>query len=306
MVPMRLGLLVATVLLTASSAPSAEEAAKPASLPSQDGATGACIWALGDSLTAQYAPKLQKITARPVILGGLGGQGSGKIAARIGARDVTITLQDGLLPAAGAAVVTSVSPDLLNYSGNKAQIDGAIDGVSGTLSWQKKRGYRFARRSSGAETRTGEETPFHVDLSKEAPCSLVLWMGRNSLRGPAAAIVTDVVASAARWQAIGRPVLVLGVINGRGEGRQSKVYPKIVAVNDELQRTFGSDYFDIRRWLIDEGAAASGTALSKAGRNDIADDTVPADLRRDIIHLTGKAADAVARQVKSELIDRQW
>jgi len=246
-----------------------------------------CIYALGDSLTSAYAPELAAaLPERKVINAGLGGQGSASVAARTGATPIQVTIENNILPETGSALVTTISPDPLAFSGKDSFEEGVIAGVAGQLTWNRYLGYRFRRLAPGPVTRVEQKTDFVVDRSLFRDCILILWVGRNDYEY-AEIVQSNIKAIVDAWRNRNLPFLVLSILNGDGEGRGTRAYNMINDLNQRLYQTYGLAYVDIRRTLIQHGQSA--------------DDTVPEALRSDHIHLNKTGNQIVAQELKRRI-----
>ncbi|TCL73787.1 hypothetical protein [Rhizobium sp. BK251] len=260
-----------------------------------------CIYALGDSLTAAYAPELAAIVgAGRVVDGGLGGQASPSIAARAGARPIRVTLAGNAIPASGTVAVDRIAPELLAFAGNRATLSGAIAGISGTMIWQRGEGYSFQRSKPGAAMAAGPSSAFVVDASDVEDCTLLLWAGRNNYRDTAG-IIGDIFRTMDLWKKRGQPAYIISIIDGVDEGRGTAAYQAITRLNGEIEKRYPDQYVDVRRWLIDEAPRAMSLTLSPQGIKDTAVDTVPTDLRKDGIHLTPATNRALAQFLAEKL-----
>lgn len=260
-----------------------------------------CVYALGDSLTAAYASELAAIVgAGRIIDGGLGGQASPSIAARAGARPVRVTLAGNAILASGAVAVDRITPELLAFAGNRATLSGTIAGIPGTMIWQRGEGYSFQRSKPGEAVAAGPSSAFVVDASDVEDCTLLLWAGRNGYRDTAG-VVDDIFRTMELWRKRGQPAFVISIINGVDEGQGSAAYQAITRLNEEIERRYPDQYVDVRRWLIDEAPKAMSLTLSPQGIEDTSADTVPADLRKDGIHLTPATNRALASFLAAKL-----
>ncbi|QIS38594.1 hypothetical protein [Clavibacter capsici] len=132
----------------------------------------------------------------------------------------------------------------------------------------------------------------------------IYWAGRNN---PDVAVNgRDARAVVASLRRSGAPFVILSMCNSATEALGSAGYATVMAVNAEYERAAGSDYFDIRGWLIRRGLAAAGITPTATDTSDIAKDVIPASLRSDDTHLNPAGYPAMGRRVAQLLNDKEW
>ncbi len=125
----------------------------------------------------------------------------------------------------------------------------------------------------GGETSTQIRVRMLAATAKHGWCTLI-WAGRNNRNAPST-VLADIAAMVA---ALGHDrYLILGVLNGIGEGTGSQDHTDIVAINTALAATYGDHYFEERELLV-----ASGNPALPQDAIDMAADTVPTSLLQSI------------------------
>ena len=268
-----------------------------------------CIWVLGDSLASALAPHLAALMPQRRILNdGFGGQSPTAIAGRAGAIAVNVVVQDERLPVSGPAQLLSVVPEILTTASSsrpRATLAGRLQGVAGTLLWQRNVGYRFVANAPGQEVRTARTAPFVPDLGDREACLLVLWAGRNGVTTDRTKTLAGLIKITEARRLREAPFLILTVPNMPVEGRSTPAYENISGVNDDLVRRYPQNTLDIRRWLIQNGLADAGIVPNVRSRAEMAEDAVPAQLLADGLHPLPDVMKAIARYVVGEIARRQ-
>lgn len=265
--------------------------------PSGAPASRLAFW--GDSLTAGKgstsghavpAHVSSLLGGRTYYQGGIGGQTSDEIAARAAAVPTIGTVLGGMIPAAATAVeVDDVSPALLDGAGT-LQLTVRIAGVLGKLvhvNGPPAQPYQFTRLWPGAATSSDSDAVVGVVFTDPLDEYVsVIWAGRNDTGGSndTESAIGSIVAGATGH------CLVLSVLTGAGEGIGTTTYDRITALNASLGATYGSAYLDVRELL------SAGTS----------DDTVPASLRSDTIHLNDAGYDLVSNAVAGAIAANGW
>lgn len=284
------------------------------------------IVCVGDSLTAaDYPERLALLTGRTVAKLAIGGQTSRHSVGRMSAVSYRLTLTDNQI-VAGNNVVTAFngSPVVGMYQINVDNVQflstasdlatrtatGWLGSVHGVLT-------RMAA-SATSETYwfTPDEgsilpavlpagTPFIVDYDMDERTH-VLWLGRNNAYRPAQ-VLADVAAAVRR---IGHNrIVIMPAVNGnypneRSSSADRSNYDATRTIENGLAETFPRLFLNIRRLLISKAPAALGLTLTDQDKIDIADDTVPAQLRTDNVHHQAITRQFIAAEVAASLLRR--
>jgi len=165
----------------------------------------------------------------------------------------------------------------------------------------------------GGETSTQVKDRVLADVThRDWTC--VFWMGRNNYAAPQT-VVSDILACIDHLTPSAPRVLVLSVLNGdysttigdtTDEWLGGAEYEEIKDLNDELALTFGTNFIDIRRYLIDFGLRDAGIAPTMQDQTDITHDVVPSSLRFDKLHLNSAGYSVVGNYVARLIRGRHW
>lgn len=137
----------------------------------------------------------------------------------------------------------------------------------------------------------------------------VLWYGRNDDWTTPTGIMAALEASVQRLIDSGNSrFLILTVINGNysSEFTGTSRYGQLGDINRAIAKRWPQKTFDARRWLIEEALGVLGITPTAQDLIDIGNDTVPASLRSDNIHLTGAAYTALGVRCAAELTARGY
>lgn len=254
--------------------------------------------AWGDSLTAgleetgstaTYPNVLAGLTNYKVTNFGIGGAISTTIAERQGGVPVTITVASNQLSTGSNSVTQLQGNAIVSMSSNSAadQIlstssDTTTRNIRGTLCGQHG---NLIRTASGGPPSTSETYTFTPDATLASPVSCaansvitldnnalwpqpaVFWLGRNNFTN-GTQVLSDVAASVT---ALGHNnYIVMSVINQSSTNEISGAtgYNQIVAINTAEAAAYGTNYFDVRSYLISQYNPAIGADVIDHG-NDV-------------------------------------
>jgi len=130
----------------------------------------------------------------------------------------------------------------------------------------------------------------------------VFWFGHNN-QGEPEVIKADLAASVAALAPGNDRFLILGILNRAtpAEVRGQPLYHVIMQLNRDLAAQYGSNFFDIRSYLV----AQANPALPQ-DMQDQQNDIVPSSLRIDEIHLTPEGSRLVAARIQELIEARGW
>ncbi|AVQ03075.1 hypothetical protein B7G68_15185 [Caulobacter segnis] len=100
--------------------------------------------------------------------------------------------------------------------------------------------------------------------------------------------------------------LISPVINKTDEIPGTAMYDRIMAINAQLQSTYGDKFSDYRTWMIQHGLAQAGITPTTQDLTDIANDTIPTSLRADSTHLNDAGYDMKSLFQANEITSRGW
>lgn len=212
------------------------------------------LWAAGDSLTegaGVHWMEPQRTTVGqlatrlgiPYHIEGVSGSDSTSIAARAEGIPILVSVQGDQIPASGPVQVVDINVRFLNgaYSRDRA---GVLAGVPGTIRWDHDSDtYTFTRTAAGQVVKIPPRQQFRLDTEGlYLDWILVIQPGRNNY-SQTSTIIRDTWA-AVRALSEPRRYVVIGVMNGQGEGIGTQAYQQITATNDALAAEFGRHFLD--------------------------------------------------------------
>lgn len=279
------------------------------------GGTG--IAALGDSLTEgdNWLSEVASLSGVVVTDLGRSGQSSTDIAGRAGALPWTVTLEGNVVPTTGPATVTAVEPaSYWRRVTVQRQVTVALEApggdVRGLMYWPTdvNPNWRFVPSNPPqVAIPVPPGTPVRVlaDLPNKSAVgfhdrNLIYWSGRNNM------VNTSVIErdDAAVMNIFTGKKLILGITNATSERRGSAGYNTITEINRRRAQLYGSQFWDIRRYLIDELIYAMGIVPTEEDLYNMAEDSPPPSIMSDAIHFTSAASTVLGREMYRQLMYR--
>lgn len=271
------------------------------------------VTAFGDSLTAAnwINSVIGPALGVPVYNQGNSGYGSADIAILQGGLVPNVTLSGNAIPASGPVSVTAIEPATGYTSATSPSFTGTLAGVPGVLS--KTSGnpgtWTFTRSVEGSAVSVPPGTPFICTngLAHESRVQII-WVGRNNV--PLDTFSTDVFRDVKSCVDYLKPYckryVVISVTNGQSEPRGTARYDKIVAHNQRLEDTYGECYFDLRRYMIDNGLADAGITPTTADLAAMANDAPPPSIMADDIHFSSAGFTVVGNAILDFIQTKEW
>lgn len=271
----------------------------------------------GDSMTqgqqgvpTSWPQMLSDQLALPLYNPSRGGEASGDIAIRSGARTPELTLTGNEIPAATTpVVVTTIAPNTghRNVTGNTSigVFDGVLAGIPGTLK-NDNGTWTFTRTTSGATAvPVPPATKFYSQGGRDFRRALhIFWPGRNN--PGATQILADIANMLTLVATDPKKYLVLSLLNNSAETSGTTGYDNIIAINAALSSAHGSNYVDLRTYLVNNGLAAAGITPTTQDTADIAAGVVPTSLRHDEQHPNHAGRIVIANYLKQVITDKKW
>lgn len=238
--------------------------------------------------------------------GGVGGQRTEHISARIGSIPAVCTFPDNVIPAGTEEVSVDV-PEISWHAGQ--DYTGVVNGVHGRLRYSG--GPKFSRTTAGSAVYVDPKTPFLPDEGgKNRAAVNFLWMGRNDLTGPQDKTESCIKNTDKSFDWIAplvKRVLVLGHFKG-DLTPESQVWDRIERVNTAHRLRYGRLFVDINAYLVSPQVWTDmGITPSQQDLDEQAVGTTPTSLRADGLHLTSAAYQAVVTYcVRARMIELGW
>jgi lysophospholipase L1-like esterase len=286
-------------------------------LPKKDEEPDKTLAFFGDSLTigaggtAPYGSTVAAaLQSRPVLSDGIVGQVSSRIAVRQGGTPLTISIEGDKLNGIKPVKITKLSNLFLSTPTNSDEYSrtGSVSGVRCTIRRQV---------SGGAEMYTitpttvsvidvPADSPFILDdASRLKTATQVLWYGRNDVGNEDAEteIIAALNSSIAYITAPARYV-VLGVLLAASEGKGTKNYEQVSAINGALSAKYGKFYVEMTPPTDLEMTAISYSPTAE-DLLDLENLNFPRGMRADVanddIHLNDKGYQIIANRVIDKL-----
>lgn len=264
------------------------------------------IVCLGNSLTAgSYPQKLSELANISVINAGVGAQDAEQIAARFGAKPISVTIKNNTIPSEGSVSVTAKSINILYINGRyDGTALGSLCGVTGIMSTDKNGNWTFTRNTSGMKVNCPPESVFVPETNEMNHHIAIFWMGRNGfIWQTPESIMDNIRLCVDHLEGKHKKFLVLTVPNAdeETEYRDEVNYKKMKALNDSIITFFPDNYLDIRSILVN--------SYDPNNPQDIVDferDIPPSSLRADHIHLNDKGNAIVANAVYEVIKLKGW
>jgi len=291
-----------------------------AGVPMLPGPDVVCV---GDSLTAgaggngtSYPGVLQQLltaSGRPGVVRnlGVGGEQSSDMAARYAGGTMLAMPAGGVWPDQGSVDVVVTNDDKASTASFIVQNNVGLNpctfaGVPGTwsLAWSAASSkYVATRNAAGTAFAVTKPAPIISAASKDrASDILIVWAGRNNAT-QTARVLSD-IATMVNHQRAATPIwLVIGILNGAGEGIGTSVYNAVTASAATEKQLYGRRFIDARRYLIDYGLQDAKITPTAQDTADVSADIVPSSLRSDAIHLNAIGYQLVGQLVYDRLVE---
>lgn len=262
----------------------------------------------------------------------VGGETSRTIAARQGGQPMLVVPAGGQIPASGGVDLALSYADgplpsatgasgwpLLQGASSYAVTLALPDGTRLTGSFSVVRDaaaepyrhhsgdrYVFTRATNGSAITLARPTAMYYDVAGARREDIfVYWAGRNNLSEPDQ-IIADINAMTLHQRPLRSRYLVLGESTGATETSGTSAHTSALTINTKYRQAYGRRFIDVRRYLIDYGLADAGITPTTQDQTDIANDTVPASLRSDSLHLNAAGHTIVAALIRNRLNELGW
>lgn len=263
----------------------------------------------GSSSMQRSAPYFSSLAAEfgaDYYNGGVGGQQTEHISARLGSIPALVTFPSNTIPAGTSPVVVTVDGRGLHFNQDYL---GTVGGVHGRL-WNNSGTYTFARSVAGVTTQVQEKASFIPDEgSRNRAAVTFLWMGRNDLTSDdrVKSCISNTDTSFDYMAPFVKRTLVLGHFKG-DLTPASPTWNRIDTVNEAHKKRLGVLFVDVNAYLISPQVWLDmGITPTQQDLDEQAAGTTPASLRSDGLHLTPAAYQAVVTYcVRARLVELGW
>ena len=283
----------------------------------------------GDSMTqgthsqTPYTTYLQQLLVnngydKNVANMGVGGETSVTITARQGGNPFIIKIDANTLPADTSPVRVTLLPiggkTVTPLLQGVSSFDGYFNGVLCTLklvqpngasySWNAANYYTLQRKIAGTALTIDRPHPFYLEIAKPRWSDIpIIWVGQNNLVDGAARHIADAKAMIQKMTAQNKKYIVIP-----RPFNSVEAYDKAQkdAFDAEFFAAFGRRYLSIRQYLVEYGLADAGLTATSQDLIDIANGTVPEQLRVDVVHWKSDAYQILATQVFNRIKELEY
>lgn len=285
----------------------------------------------GDSLTAgaggdgvSYVNVLADLLAKDGYTGkvrnaGVGGESSVTIAARAGAKPLSMRPVSGVIPESGRVEVVLEALDgamprplLQGNFYDAGKYYGELSGVQGELVIEpKSKRYFFIRLRSGPAVQVKESAPFETYFSEDRVSDIkIIWVGQNDPAWVGVDWFTskDQVRRANTLRAIeDAKAIAKTASNGKYlvMSRVSADYD-LKPYEDMWREAFGEHYVSARTYMVKNGLKQAGLTPTNQDLEDIKAGVVPSSLRSDKVHWNAKAYTVLAQHLYEVIKNKGW
>ncbi len=197
---------------------------------------------------------------------------SNNIACLQGGANFIIKLSGDKIPNNGAVTLTNYNIIPYIHTTNQSRF-GSINGIKGTLTRVGNLVnpivadyFYFTRTSVGDQISIpsdGVQMVFDDALSHRNYIT-VIWSGRNDPKQESSIpiIIANISSMVGYLENNHDEFLVVSVCNGsrQTEGFGSEIYSNIISLNNELNYTFGNNYIDLRKYMVEQAIYDAGIA----------------------------------------------
>lgn len=234
---------------------------------------------------------------------GVGGENTLTIAARAGANPFIALPKNGVIPANTAPFeiileqINGFVPKPLmqgasSYTGKLGNIEGTFSKTNVDTVYT----YYFARKAPGATILADRPLPLYLDIGEIWREDIaIIWIGQN---GPSTErAIQDAKAIIQRLTTLDKRYIVISKPGGTTAEN----------ADDALWfAEFGRRFIPIRQYMVRFGLADAGMVPTSDDLIDIANGTVPRQLRSDAVHWLAPGYTILGNQVFQRLIELEW
>ena len=279
----------------------------------------------GDSMTAGSGgngvtmPDVVKTELnRDIFNGGVAGMSSNNIACLQGGLDFIIKLKGNKILSTGVDTLTDYNIVPFIHTTNQSR-SGTINGIKGLLTRKGNMAnpivadyFYFSRSTVGDEINVTSEGVRMIfdDAINHRNDLTVIWSGRNDPKQDSyiPTIIANISSMVNYLENNQKQFLVLSVCNGnrQTEGIGSDVYNNIISLNNQLYSTFGNNYVDLRKYMVEQAIYDAKITPTNDDLNDISSDCIPTSLRYDHIHFNEIGYQMAGKYIAKIILNKDW
>ena len=254
----------------------------------------------GDGIT--YPDVLSEMSKLEVNNYGVSWEGAWKIAIRQGAvpvyvKNVTIPKDDSTVK---ISLVTDDGDEIVLGKNGYAGINPCIiGGVEGTITYNKKDGKNYFKRSdSGEQIKITEKTQLITKSMQDKDENDILVIFIGSYNTPDSKSIKNVIKYQKKMIEYANTDKYVVI------GMTSKSYmDEVEEVNEILAKEYGDNFLDIREYMLKNGLKDANIKATDEDLEDIENGEIPSSLRSDDIHGNSSFYTILGEQVYKKLID---
>jgi hypothetical protein len=222
--------------------------------------------------------------------------------------------------------ISSIGIDTLSYyniipyihTTNQTRL-GSINGIKGTLTRVGNLAnpivadcFYFTRATVGKEIIIPSEGVRMIfdDAVNHRNDLTVIWSGRNDpmLDNYIPTTIANISSMVSYLENNQKQFLIISVCNGnrQTEGVGSDVYSNIISLNNELHSTFGYNYVDLRKYMVEQAIYDAKITPTNEDLNDIASDCIPTSLRYDHVHFNENGYRMAGKYIANIIRNKDW
>lgn len=279
----------------------------------------------GDSMTAgsggwgtTIVETVKNELHRPVFNGGVAGLSSNNIACLQGGNRFIIKLSGNKIPKSGSVTLTDYN--IVPYMHTTSQTrTGTVAGVKGTLTRVGNLANPFLASSFYfTNTQEGEEisvpssgVQFNFDDAVNHRNDVtVIWAGRNDpkIDSEIPTTIGNIKSMIDYLENKDTPFLVISVCNGsrQTEALGTDIHANIILLNSKLEATFGTNYIDLRKYMVEQALYDAKIKPSAEDLKDISSDCIPSSLRYDNVHFNAKGYEVAGKFIAKVIRSKNW
>ena len=246
---------------------------------------------------------------------GISGQAIGEIGFRFGSNEVFLTLNGNAIPASGAVDITGIICSVGSREGYNMETADAtrgsrcsINGVSGTLVYQRNGTKSFTRDSDGIAISVKPKTKAIPAPYFDRRHMQILWAGKNDFSYAWPYIESGIEDNYAAMVSMipHDKYLILGETYSSDYSAESTNRQRVDTINAYLTEKYPDNFINILSELVSKGLALEGITPTEQDETDIAGGFIPTSLMADGTHPNQYGREAIAKIIYAWMQDKQW
>ena len=102
--------------------------------------------------------------------------------------------------------------------------------------------------------------------------------------------------------------LIISVCNGsrQTEGIGSNIYSNIISLNNELHTSFGNNFVDLRKYMVEQAIYDAKIIPTNEDLSDMASDCIPKSLLYDQVHFNENGYRMAGKFIANIIRKKNW